>query len=59
MSDAKNKILPARSVKIAAARAEREARLAVALRANLKRRKDGAAAQNPAAIKEGAPGGKS
>jgi hypothetical protein len=59
MSDAKNKILPARSVKIAAARAEREARLAVALRANLKRRKDGAAAQNSAAIKKGAPGGKS
>ena len=59
MSDAKIKILPARSVKNAAARAEREARLAVALGANLKRRKDGAAAQNSAAIKKGAPGGKS
>ena len=39
MSDAKNKKSSARSIKIAAARAEREMRLIDALRANLKRRK--------------------
>ena len=42
MSEAKNRKSPARSIKTAAARAEREVRLADALRANLKRRKEAA-----------------
>ena len=42
MSEAKNKKSPARSTKNAAARAAQEARLADALRANLKRRKEAA-----------------
>ena len=42
MSEAKNKKSPARSTKNAAARAAREARLADALRANLKRRREAA-----------------
>ena len=41
MSERKSKNPPALSEKIAATRQEREARLAGALRANLKRRKDG------------------
>jgi len=44
MSEAKNRKSPARSIKNAAARAEREVRLADALRANLKRRKEAATA---------------